>query len=108
MLVKVAVTELEFRKAEAVFSRAREEGCECVPVPAGEAELAAALGPEVGPFLLPVEERRLGLRIHGVIASPEFSLSTARSLYVFGVTGSRPASRRARNFAVSACQLNDP
>ncbi len=60
--------------------------------------IAAALGPEVAPFLLPVEERRLGLRVHGVIASPEFSLSTARSLYVF-VNG-RHVRDRTLHFAV--------
>ena len=55
-------------------------------------------GAEVAPFLLPVEERRLGLRVHGVIASPEFSLSTARSLYVF-VNG-RHVRDRTLHFAV--------
>ena len=60
--------------------------------------IAAALGPEVAPFLLPVEERRLGLRVHGVIASPEFSLSTARSLHLF-VNG-RHVRDRTLHFAV--------
>jgi len=60
--------------------------------------IAAALGPEVAPFLLPVEERRIGLRVHGVIAAPEFSLSTARSLYVF-VNG-RHVRDRTLHFAV--------
>ena len=60
--------------------------------------IAAALGPEVAPFLLPLEERRLGIRVHGVIASPEFSLSTARSLYVF-VNG-RHVRDRTLHFAV--------
>jgi phosphoglycerate dehydrogenase-like enzyme len=37
------VTELEFRKAEAVFGRAAEEGLDCVPAPAEEGALAAAI-----------------------------------------------------------------
>jgi DNA mismatch repair protein MutL len=45
--------------------------------------IAAALGPEVHPHLLPVEERRLDLRVHGAIASPEYSQATARGLYTF-------------------------
>jgi DNA mismatch repair protein MutL len=45
--------------------------------------IAAALGSEVHPHLLPVEERRLDVRVHGVIASPEYSQSTARGLYTF-------------------------
>lgn len=45
--------------------------------------IAAALGAEVHPHLLPVEERRLDVRVHGVIASPEYSQSTARGLYTF-------------------------
>jgi DNA mismatch repair protein MutL len=60
--------------------------------------IALALGPEVAPFLLPFEERRLDLRVHGVIASPEFSLSTARSLYAF-VNG-RHVRDRTLHFAV--------
>jgi DNA mismatch repair protein MutL len=60
--------------------------------------IALALGPEVAPFLLPFEERRLDIRVHGVIASPEFSLSTARSLYAF-VNG-RHVRDRTLHFAV--------
>jgi DNA mismatch repair protein MutL len=56
------------------------------------------LGPEVAPFLLPFEERRLGMRVHGVIASPEYTLSTARSLHAF-VNG-RPVRDRVLHFAV--------
>jgi DNA mismatch repair protein MutL len=58
--------------------------------------IAAALGPEVHPHLLAVDERRLGLRVHGVIASPEFTQSTARGLYTF-VNG-----RHVRDRAVHA------
>ena len=45
--------------------------------------IATALGAEVHPHLLPLEERRLDVRVHGVIASPEYSQSTARGLYTF-------------------------
>ena len=55
--------------------------------PSGEEDvaerIAAALGAEVHPHLLPVEERRLDVRVHGVIAWPEYSQSTARGLYTF-------------------------
>jgi phosphoglycerate dehydrogenase-like enzyme len=40
-MVKVAVTELEYRKAEALFARAAS--CDCVCAPAAEASLAAAI-----------------------------------------------------------------
>ena len=42
-MVTVAITELEFRKAEALFVRAAKEGCDCVCAPAEEAALAAAI-----------------------------------------------------------------
>jgi phosphoglycerate dehydrogenase-like enzyme len=42
-MVKVAVTELEYRKAETWFVRAADTGCECVCAPAEEARLAAAI-----------------------------------------------------------------
>ena len=42
-MVTVAVTELEYRKAEALFVRAAKEGCDCVSAPAEEAALAAAV-----------------------------------------------------------------
>ncbi len=54
--------------------------------PSGEdvaERIAAALGAEVHPHLLALEERRLDVRVHGVIASPEYSHSTARGLYTF-------------------------
>ena len=43
MAIKVAVTEPEYRKAEGVFSRALEEGCQCVAVPSEEQSLAVEL-----------------------------------------------------------------
>jgi lactate dehydrogenase-like 2-hydroxyacid dehydrogenase len=39
----VAVTELEYRKAEAVFRAAERDGLRCLAVPAGERELGAAV-----------------------------------------------------------------
>jgi DNA mismatch repair protein MutL len=45
--------------------------------------LIAAVGKEVDPHLLEADERRLGLRVHGVVAAPEFTLSHARGLYTF-------------------------
>jgi len=42
-MARIAVTELEYRKAEAVFARAAGEGCDCVCAPAEEAALAAAV-----------------------------------------------------------------
>lgn len=48
-----------------------------------EERIAALLGAEVTPHLLAVEERRLGLAVSGFVASPEFTLATARGLYTF-------------------------
>lgn len=45
--------------------------------------IAALLGSAVEPHLLEVDERRLGVHIYGFIASPEFTLNTARALYSF-------------------------
>ncbi|EAU65785.1 DNA mismatch repair protein MutL [Stigmatella aurantiaca DW4/3-1] len=45
--------------------------------------IAAALGTDVHPHLFSVEERRLGLSITGHIASPEYTLPTARGIYTF-------------------------
>ena len=99
--VEDAVLRLALAHPEVAF-RLEHEGRTLQVLPPSPGDLreriAAALGPEVTPFLLPVEERRLGLRIHGVIASPEFSLSTARSLYVF-VNG-RHVRDRTLHFAV--------
>jgi len=99
--VEDAVLRLALAYPEVAF-RLEHEGrtMRVLPPSAGDLQerIAAALGPEVGPFLLPVEERRLGLRVHGVVASPEFSLSTARSLYVF-VNG-RHVRDRTLHFAV--------
>ena len=99
--VEDAVLRLALAHPQVAF-RLEHEGRTVRVLPASPDDLheriAAALGSEVGPFLLPVEERRLGLRVHGVIASPEFSLSTARALYVF-VNG-RHVRDRTLHFAV--------
>ena len=99
--VEDAVLRLALAHPEVAF-RLEHDGrtVQVLPPSAGNLQerIAAALGPEVAPFLLPVEERRLGLAVHGVIASPEFSLSTARSLYVF-VNG-RHVRDRTLHFAV--------
>ena len=42
-MVKVAVTELEYRKAKELFTRAAGAGCDCVCAPAAEGALAAAI-----------------------------------------------------------------
>src|SRR5262245_23230202 len=96
-----AVLRLALANPEVAF-RLEHEGrtLQILPPASGDLHdrIAAALGPEVAPFLLPVEERRLGLRVHGVIASPELTLSTARSLHVF-VNG-RHVRDRTLHFAV--------
>ncbi len=60
--------------------------------------IAAALGSEVHPHLLKIEERRLGLEVHGYICSPEFTLPTARGLYTF--VNRRYVRDRGVNYAV--------
>ncbi|HOX56900.1 MAG TPA: NAD(P)-dependent oxidoreductase [Candidatus Paceibacterota bacterium] len=42
-MVRVAVTDLEYRKAETLFVRAADEGCDCVRAPAEEGALAEAI-----------------------------------------------------------------
>jgi len=42
-MIRIAVTELEFRKAEPLFARAAQDGCECFCAPADEPALAAAI-----------------------------------------------------------------
>jgi DNA mismatch repair protein MutL len=45
--------------------------------------IAELLGAEALPHLLAIDERRLGVSVTGFIASPEFTLPTARGLYTF-------------------------
>ena len=42
-MIKVAVTELEYRKAQSVFVAAAREGIECICAPSSEADLASAI-----------------------------------------------------------------
>ena len=42
-MIKVAVTELEYRKAKGVFASAAGEGIECICARPGEADLAGAI-----------------------------------------------------------------
>lgn len=60
--------------------------------------IAAALGPEVHRHLLPIEERRLGISVRGLVASPEFTLPSARSLYTF--VNRRYVRDRGLNFSI--------
>jgi DNA mismatch repair protein MutL len=64
----------------------------------GKERIAHALGHEVFPHLLPVEERRLGIELTGFIASPEYTLPSARGIYVF--VNRRYVRDRQVNFAV--------
>jgi len=43
MTVRIVVTDLEYRKAKAIFDAAADRGLACVPAPESEAELAAAI-----------------------------------------------------------------
>ncbi len=45
--------------------------------------IAAALGAELFEHLLPLDERRGELRVAGYVASPEYTLGTARGIYTF-------------------------
>jgi len=45
--------------------------------------IGLALGAEVCPHLIEVEEEQLGLRVGGLVASPEISFPNSRSLYTY-------------------------
>ncbi len=45
--------------------------------------LVLALGSEAGAHLFAIEERRLGVHVHGFVASPEFTLPNARGMSTF-------------------------
>lgn len=81
-----AVVRLALAHPEVAF-HVDHDGRTLLAAPAGQGELtdriAAALGPEVIGRLLPVEERRLGLAVRGVAASPELARSSARGVYTF-------------------------
>src|SRR5579885_287206 len=99
MAIKIAVTEPECRKAEAVFSGAIREGWECVPVAAEEQTLADAVSKQqmahaivgVAPYRGPLYE---ALPSGGVIArvgvghdSIDKQLATARGLLCTNTPG---------------------
>lgn len=80
-----AVVRLALANPEVGF-QLESEGRVLLTTSAGQTlpeRVAAALGPEAHPHLLPVDERRLGLSVTGVIAAPEFTLSNQRGLYTF-------------------------
>ncbi len=80
-----AVIRLALAHPDVGFSL-EHDGRSLISSPAGsdpKERIAAALGADVFAHLLPVEERRLGLALSGFIASPEFTLPTARGLYAF-------------------------
>ncbi|GMU61668.1 MAG: hypothetical protein AMXMBFR34_34310 [Myxococcaceae bacterium] len=81
-----AVTRLALAHPEVAFSL-EHAGRLLISAPATpdapQERISALLGGEVAPHLLPVEERRLGLVVSGFVASPEFTLPTARGLYTF-------------------------
>ena len=60
--------------------------------------IAAALGADVHPHLLAVDEQRLGVRITGFVASPEYTQNNARGLYTF--VNRRYIRDRGVNFAI--------
>jgi phosphoglycerate dehydrogenase-like enzyme len=72
-MVRIAVTELEFRKAEAIFTQAAEEGLACVSVAAEEESLAASVHSSGARHIIIGVERYMGplyeaLSAGGVIA----------------------------------------
>ncbi len=79
-----AVIRLALAHPEVAFF-VEHEGRMLLSAPLAEADpkerIAAALGAEVHPHLLAVDEARLGVRVHGFVASPEFTLPNARGLY---------------------------
>ncbi|MFZ5471774.1 MAG: DNA mismatch repair endonuclease MutL [Myxococcota bacterium] len=81
-----ALVRLALAHPEVSFFLAHE-GRELFTSPACEADpkerIASALGKDVHPHLLEVDERRLGIRVHGWVASPEYTLPSARGLYAF-------------------------
>jgi DNA mismatch repair protein MutL len=80
-----AVVRLALAHLEVGFFLAHE-GRTLISAPATGSlveRVSALLGAAAVPHLLEVEERRLGLALTGVVASPEFTLPTARGLYTF-------------------------
>lgn len=81
-----AVVRLALAHPEVGFTL-EHGGKQLLSSPASERDpkerIGAMLGAEVTPHLLAIDERRLGVEVHGFIASPEFTLPTARALYTF-------------------------
>jgi DNA mismatch repair protein MutL len=84
--VEEAVIRIALAHPEVSFL-VEHEGLPLFTSPASEADpterIAAALGADVHPHLFPVEERRLGVSVTGYVASPEYTLPTARGIYTF-------------------------
>lgn len=81
-----AITRLALAHPEVGFSLEHDGRPVMSAAPTPEApreRVIALMGAEVAPHLLAVEERRLGLRVSGFVASPEFTLATARGLFLF-------------------------
>jgi len=66
--------------------------------------ICAALGSEVFSHLVPVEEQRLGIRISGFVALPEYNLPSARGVYTF--VNRRYMRDRGLNYALSRAFQN--
>jgi DNA mismatch repair protein MutL len=61
--------------------------------------ICAALGSEVFSHLVEVEEHRLGIRISGFVALPEYNLPSAKGVYIF--VNRRYTRDRGINYALS-------
>jgi len=61
--------------------------------------ICAALGSEVFSHLVPVEEHRLGIRVSGFVALPEYNLPSAKGVYTF--VNRRYMRDRGINYALS-------
>ncbi len=104
-----AVTRLALAHPEVAFSLSHGEK-RLITAPATPTRprerIAALLGAEVEPHLLEVDERRLGIHVHGFIASPEFTLATARAMYTF--VNRRYVRDRGVNSAVQRAFQDNP
>ncbi|MBL8949645.1 MAG: DNA mismatch repair endonuclease MutL, partial [Myxococcaceae bacterium] len=95
-----AVIRLALANPEVGFF-VEHEGKTLLSAPAAQdpkERIAAALGTEVHPHLLAVDERRLGLHVYGYVASPEYTLPNARGLYT--LVNRRYIRDRGVNYAV--------
>lgn len=80
------VVRLALARPDVAFSLA-SGGRKALTAPASPNDprerIAAALGSEVFDHLVPVDFARGGIRVRGHVASPDFTLSSARGLYTF-------------------------